>query len=122
MVEELIQRSEKLVYIKAVILVERESQKPIVIGKNGQILKKIGETARKEIEALLEKKVYLELHVKVEKNWQENPFSYLKSVLEIMKEAKTIETIDINFIKIFNDGPAVSLKGSPTVSPTTLAL
>ena len=42
--------------------------------------------------------------------------------LATINEAKTKETIDINFIRMFNDGPAVSLKGSPTVSPTTPAL
>ncbi|MCM8766240.1 MAG: GTPase Era [Candidatus Omnitrophica bacterium] len=73
MVEEFAPRKEDFVYIKAVILVERDSQKPIVIGKNGQMIRKIGEMAREEIEALLEKKIYLELLVKVEKNWQENP-------------------------------------------------
>jgi len=73
MVEEIVPRKENLTYIKAIILVERESQKGIVIGKNGQVLKKIGEMARREIEFILEKKVYLELQVKVEKNWQENP-------------------------------------------------
>ncbi|MCM8778972.1 MAG: GTPase Era [Candidatus Omnitrophica bacterium] len=73
MVEEMLPRREDLLYIKAIILVERESQKGIVVGKKGEMIKKIGERARKEIETLLEKKVYLELFVKVEKNWQENP-------------------------------------------------
>lgn len=74
MVDEMILRKENLYYIKAIILVERDSQKAIVIGKKGELLKRIGEIARKEIEELLEKKVYLELYVKTEKKWQENPY------------------------------------------------
>ena len=62
-----------LVVIKGTIHVERDSQKKIIIGKGGQKLKKIGETARKEIEALLGKKVFLELWVNVEKNWTRDP-------------------------------------------------
>jgi GTP-binding protein Era len=62
-----------LVVIKATIHVERDSQKKIVIGKDGQKLKRIGETARKEIEAFLEKRVFLELWVHVEKNWTQDP-------------------------------------------------
>jgi len=62
-----------LVVIKATIHVERDSQKKIVIGKEGQKLKRIGETARREIEAFLEKRVFLELWVNVEKNWTQNP-------------------------------------------------
>lgn len=74
MTDEMISRKNNLTYIKAIILVERDSQKSIVIGKKGEMLKKIGELARKEIEELLEKKVYLELFVKTEKKWQENPY------------------------------------------------
>lgn len=62
-----------LVVIQATIYVEKESQKKILIGKGGQKLKRIGELSRKEIEAFLEKKVFLELWVKVEKNWTRNP-------------------------------------------------
>jgi GTP-binding protein Era len=62
-----------LVVIQATIYVEKESQKKILIGKGGQKLKKIGEWSRKEIEAFLEKRVFLELWVKVEKNWTRNP-------------------------------------------------
>jgi GTP-binding protein Era len=60
------------IYIRAVIFVERESQKGILIGKGGQALKRVGTEARKEIEAILGKKVYLELWVKVKKDWREN--------------------------------------------------
>ncbi|MFZ8825815.1 MAG: GTPase Era [Candidatus Caldipriscus sp.] len=60
------------IYIRAVIFVERESQKGILIGKGGQALKRVGTEARKEIEAILGKKVYLELWVRVKKDWREN--------------------------------------------------
>jgi GTP-binding protein Era len=62
-----------LVVIKATIYVERISQKKILIGKGGQKLKQIGEMARKAMEAFLEKKVFLELWVNVEKNWTQDP-------------------------------------------------
>jgi len=58
-----------LVVIKGTIHVERDSQKKILIGKGGQKLRKIGEAARQEVEALLETRVFLELWVNVEKNW-----------------------------------------------------
>jgi len=73
-VEEFKERGEKnLVVIKATIQVERESQKGILIGEKGRMLKEIGRQAREEIEALLGTKVFLELWVKVEKNWREDP-------------------------------------------------
>jgi GTPase len=62
--------SPKLVHINAVIYVERETQKGIVIGHGGQALKKVGTEARKDIEVFLGKKVFLELFVKVEKDWR----------------------------------------------------
>jgi len=62
-----------LIVIKGTIHVERDSQKKILIGKEGQRLKKIGEAARKEIEDLLGARVYLELWVNVEKNWTQDP-------------------------------------------------
>ena len=58
------------VYIQAMILVERDSQKGIMIGKQGQMLKKIGSLAREDIEKLLCKKVFLELFVRVESEWR----------------------------------------------------
>jgi GTPase len=58
--------------IFATLLVERESQKGIVIGQGGQMIKQIGTLARKEIEAMTERKVYLELRVKVQKNWRDD--------------------------------------------------
>ena len=58
------------VYIQAMILVERDSQKGIMIGKQGQMLKKIGSLAREDIKKLLGKKVFLELFVRVENEWR----------------------------------------------------
>ncbi len=69
-VDEYTERGEGGAYIAATLFVERESQKPIVIGQGGEMLKKIGTTARKEIEAMSGRKVFLELRVKVEKNWR----------------------------------------------------
>lgn len=65
-------RGNNLIYINADIIVERESQKIIVIGNKGAGLKKLGERARKDIENFLNKKVYLELFVKVRKDWRNN--------------------------------------------------
>ncbi|HHW61041.1 MAG TPA: GTPase Era, partial [Syntrophomonadaceae bacterium] len=71
-VEEFKQQSENKVYIRATINTERDSQKGIIIGRNGQMLKQIGERSRKDIEALLGVSVYLDLWVKVRKNWRDN--------------------------------------------------
>lgn len=60
----------KVIKIHATIYVERDSQKGIIIGKRGAMLKKVGMAARTEIEAFFEKKVFLELFVKVEKDWR----------------------------------------------------
>ncbi len=60
-------------YIEATLFVERESQKGIVIGKGGSMLRVIGSSARVEIEALTRRKVYLKLRVKVLKNWRNDP-------------------------------------------------
>ncbi|HOX82086.1 MAG TPA: GTPase Era [Chryseolinea sp.] len=59
-----------IVRISAIIYVERDSQKGIVIGKGGSLLKKVGTEARKDMESFLGKKVFLETHVKVSKNWR----------------------------------------------------
>ncbi len=61
---------ENLIRINALIYVERDSQKGIIIGKGGKSLKKVGSEARKDIESFFEKKVFLELYVKVEKDWR----------------------------------------------------
>ncbi len=63
----------RLVKIRAIIFVERDSQKAIVIGKKGSMLKTIGQEAREELEKLLDCKVFLELWVKVWKNWRKDP-------------------------------------------------
>jgi GTP-binding protein Era len=73
-IEEFKEHPEKnLVVIKGTISVERDSQKKILIGKGGQKLRQIGEAARKEAEALLGTKVFLELWVRVERNWTQDP-------------------------------------------------
>jgi GTP-binding protein Era len=73
-IEEFKEHPEKnLVVIKGTIFVERDSQKKILIGKGGQKLRQIGEAARKEAEALLRTKVFLELWVRVERNWTQDP-------------------------------------------------
>ena len=66
-------RRPHLIRIRVVIYVERNSQKGILIGKQGHMLKTIGAEARGEIEALLDAKVFLELWVKVWKNWRKDP-------------------------------------------------
>jgi GTP-binding protein Era len=60
----------KKIYIRAIIFVEKQSQKGILIGKNGKALKRIGEKARKDIEIFLDREIYLELFVKVLDNWR----------------------------------------------------
>lgn len=66
-------RGEDLSYIMATLFVERESQKGIVVGKQGSKIKEIGKTARKEIEEMTGRRIYLDLRVKVHKNWRNNP-------------------------------------------------
>ena len=58
--------------IYATILVERESQKPIVIGRGGDMIKEIGTAARQEIETFLQKRVFLDLRVAVREQWRED--------------------------------------------------
>ncbi|MCC7231882.1 MAG: GTPase Era [Bacteroidia bacterium] len=62
----------KLIRIGAIIYAERDSQKAILIGKGGEAIKRIGMEARKEMEAFTGKKIFLELFVKVEKDWRKN--------------------------------------------------
>ncbi|MBI3894379.1 MAG: GTPase Era [Acidobacteria bacterium] len=73
------EEKENLTHIAAEIFVEREGQKGIVIGAGGQMLKRIGTLARQELEGLLEKKVFLELHVKVRERWRNDP-EFLKEL------------------------------------------
>jgi GTPase len=62
-----------LIRIRATIYVEREGQKGILIGRAGTSLKKIGTAARKELEEILGTKIFLELFVKVLRDWRDNP-------------------------------------------------
>ncbi|WP_210519195.1 GTPase Era [Hymenobacter terricola] len=64
---------ETIIRIRGVIYVERSSQKGIVIGAGGEALKKVGTWAREEMEKFFQKKVFLELHVKVNENWRTDP-------------------------------------------------
>ncbi len=66
------EESEKLVKINAYIFVARESQKAIIIGKQGSAIKRLGTQARIDMESFIGKKVFLELHVKVVKDWRDN--------------------------------------------------
>lgn len=72
LVEEFKERENGVVYIAADIYVERESQKGILIGKGGRMLREIGSAARQEIERMVGGRVYLELWVKVSKNWRKD--------------------------------------------------
>jgi GTPase len=72
-VDDFLEQTEGNAHINATILVERESHKGIVIGKGGEMIKKIGTAARQEIEKMSGRKVYLELRVKEKKNWRNDP-------------------------------------------------
>lgn len=74
-IEEMIPREghNNLLDIYAVVYVERQSQKAIVIGRGGERLKQVGANARRHIQALLGSKIYLDLHVKIAKDWQRDP-------------------------------------------------
>jgi GTPase len=67
------ERGEDGAFIEATIFVERDSQKGIVIGQGGEMIKKIGTRARQEIETMSGRKVFVSLHVKVNKNWRNSP-------------------------------------------------
>lgn len=71
-VEEITEREDGLLTIYATIFVERESQKAIVIGQKGNVLKKVGENARRELEKYFGKKIFLNLWVKVLKDWRQD--------------------------------------------------
>jgi GTP-binding protein Era len=73
-IDEFTEKEEKnLLVIKATIHTERDSHKPILIGKKGSMLKQIGTQAREELEALLGCKIFLELFIKVDKDWTQDP-------------------------------------------------
>lgn len=71
-IEQMQQRPNGVLYIAGVIYVERDSQKGIIIGKKGGMLKEIGKLARQELEAIFGSRVYLELWVKVKKDWRDD--------------------------------------------------
>ncbi|BBB47497.1 GTPase Era [Pelolinea submarina] len=73
------ERGEEGAFISATLFVEKDSQKGIVIGKGGLMLKEIGKSSRAAIEKMSGRKVYLELRVKVSKNWRSNP-AFLKQM------------------------------------------
>ncbi|MGB3075193.1 MAG: GTPase Era [Chitinophagales bacterium] len=62
-----------IIHIRAEVIVERESQKAILLGKGGSAIKNLGMAARKDIEAFLQKKIFLGLTIKVNANWRNNP-------------------------------------------------
>jgi GTPase len=74
-IEEMVPREgrDDLLDVHANLYVERQSQKGIVIGKGGERLRKVGTDARRQIEKLLGTKIYLDLHVKIAKDWQRDP-------------------------------------------------
>lgn len=76
-IDEFKEREKSKDFIRASIILEKESQKRIVVGRNGSMIKKLGERARKHIEEFLNHEVYLELYVKVRKNWK-NDEEFLK--------------------------------------------
>jgi GTPase len=77
-VEEYKERKNAKDYAEVNIIVERESQKGIIIGKNGEALKKIGEKSRKEIENFIDKGIYLKIFVKVRANWRKDEKQLMK--------------------------------------------
>ena len=84
-VEDMVERENGVLYVRANIIVERDSQKGIIIGKGGSMIKKIGTFAREEIEFFTGKKVFLDLNVKVRKNWRNDDFTIL-NVVGLRKE------------------------------------
>lgn len=72
-IEEFAEREGRKDYIRAAIIIERESQKPIIIGDKGATIKKLGRSAREAIEKFLQREVFLELFVKVKEKWRSNP-------------------------------------------------
>jgi len=79
-VEDFEQRENGTLYIRANIYLERDSQKGIVIGKDGAMIKQIGQLARKDIERMFEEKVFLDLFVKVKDKWRENDFLIMNTM------------------------------------------
>jgi GTPase len=86
--DEFTERENGNAYIAATLFVERDSQKGIVIGEGAMMLKRIGSAARKEIEAMSGRKVYLELRVKVEKDWRDDENALRRFGYKIEKRRK----------------------------------
>jgi len=78
LIEEFKERENAKYFISAAIVVEKETQKPIILGAGGESIKKLGQISRKDIETFLKHEVYLELRVKVREKWRSNP-NMLKS-------------------------------------------
>ena len=87
-IDEFTERQNGMLYIAATVFVERESQKGIVIGEGGKMLKQIGSSARKEIEEMGGRPVFLELRVKVLKDWRNNEEALRRLVYKIDKKKK----------------------------------
>ncbi len=87
-VNEFKERREDLVYISAIIVVERPTQKMIVLGEKGRMIKKIGQAAREEIEHLLGKRVYLDLWVKVKPKWRKKEIELARLGYKLPKKRK----------------------------------
>jgi len=85
-VEEFLKQGQKKLYIRAVIYTERDSQKGIIIGRSGQMMKQIGELARYDIERMLDCKVYLDLWVKVKKNWRDDEKNLAQLGFKLLKQ------------------------------------
>lgn len=71
-VDELEEKENNLLYIKARIITDRTRHKGMIVGKGGQMIKSIGQSARRELEAVTAKKIYLDLEVEVQEHWQES--------------------------------------------------
>jgi GTP-binding protein Era len=87
LIAEFIERDNAKDFVSAEIVVERESQKPIIIGKAGRAIKELGEKSRKSIEEFLQREVYLELRVKVREKWRSN-YNMLKSFGYVREKEK----------------------------------
>lgn len=82
------ERSAEMTYISAIIYVERDSQKGIIIGKGGAMIKRLGQEARSELEGMLGTQVYLDLQVKVLKNWRSDNRLMQRLGYRIPKESR----------------------------------
>ena len=88
-IDEYKERGEHGAYIAATLFVERDSQKGIVIGKGGAMLKQIGSTARQAIEAMSGRKVFVDLRVKVRKNWRNDVGTLRRFGFRLPQQSKT---------------------------------